>query len=182
MYLGDKRYEEIKRIISEFFCDYEVDTLPIDVYKLCSLMNIILIPYSQCSDEKKISLLNASGDGMSCLDESRGGRFVIYYNDENCGAQRQRFTIMHEIGHIVLEHEESNDETESEANFFARNALAPLPVIIDSGITDLYDISSVFDISLECSGIVLRNLGIRLHYGHTELKDYEKDLLILFKK
>lgn len=182
MYLGDKRYEEIKETIAELYCDYGVDSLPVDVNKLCQAMNIIVIPYSHCSDAKKIALLNASGDGMSCLDYSRGGRFVIYYNDENCGPQRQRFTIMHEIGHIVLEHEESNDETESEANFFARNALAPLPIVIDSDITDLFDISNTFDISLECADIVLRTLGKRLHSSYGELKDYEIELLKMFKK
>lgn len=74
------------------------------MYHLCDFIHIILIPYSKCSNEKKIALLCASEDGMSCLDQSRNGKFVIYYNDEECTIQRQRFTIMHEIGHIVLEH------------------------------------------------------------------------------
>lgn len=39
--------------------------------------------------------------------------FFIYCNDMNCNQQRLRFTIMHEIGHIVLGHKISNDETES---------------------------------------------------------------------
>ena len=43
--------------------------------------------------------------------------------------RRIRFTIMHEIGHIVLDHTEHSDLAESEANFFAKYALAPPPLV-----------------------------------------------------
>ena len=51
--------------------------------------------------------------------------YFILYND-NMDINRIRFTIAHEIGHIALGHEESNDETESEADYFARHLLVPI--------------------------------------------------------
>lgn len=106
--------------------------------------------------------------------------FFIYCNDMNCNQQRLRFTIMHEIGHIVLGHKISNDETESEADYFARNALAPLAIVIKKNITSPDELMNVFDISYQCSGIVIRNLGLKIQYGHMELEKYDLDLLKLF--
>ena len=51
--------------------------------------------------------------------------YFILYND-NMDINRIRFTIAHEIGHIALGHEESNDETESETDYFARHLLVPI--------------------------------------------------------
>lgn len=144
-------------------------------------MEIILIPYRECSLEKQVQLLQASDEGMSCLDYTRGKKFFIYYNDNNRNKQRIRFTIMHEIGHIVLEHEESCEQTESEADFFARNALAPLPIIISNKIYDLEKIVSTFDISYSCAENVSRTLATRLKYGYDELLDYELKLVQQFK-
>lgn len=144
-------------------------------------MEIILIPYKNCSLDKQIQLLQASDEGMSCFDHTRGNKFVIYYNDDNRNKQRIRFTIMHEIGHIVLEHKESCEQTESEADFFARNALTPLPIMIINKIYDLEKIVSTFDISYSCAGNVLRTLAKRLEYGYDELLDYELTLVQQFK-
>lgn len=168
-------------MISQLYEDYEVNRLPIDVFELANKMEIILIPYSNCSLEKQVQLLQASDEGMSCFDHTRGNRFVIYYNDNNRNKQRIRFTIMHEIGHIVLEHKESCEQTESEADFFARNALAPLPIIISNKIYDLEKIVSTFDISYSCAGNVSRTLATRLEYGYDELLDYELTLVQQFK-
>ena len=72
---------------------------------------------------------------------------------------RCRFTVAHELGHIFLGHllyENKkyrtfimNDDTESEANVFARDLLAPACVLHELGITAAEDISTLCNISLE---------------------------------
>jgi|GEM_PF-2722150 len=67
------------------------------------------------------------------------GRYVIVYDSHVRNRDRVRFSVMHEIGHVLMRHFESRnaddpDEDEwrvmeDEANTFARNALCPPPVL-----------------------------------------------------
>ena len=153
MYLSNERYEKIKREIYYLFSDYGISVFPIDIIYLCQQMNIKLVAYSTLSSKKKAEILKISSDGFSYFDNTNWKGYIIYYNDEGVSEQRQRFTIMHEIGHIVLEHNEDTiyELAESEANFFARNALAPIPIVLIKEIVDKFEVSDTFNISLECA-------------------------------
>ena len=73
---------------------------------------------------------NLSIDGITRTDEN--GLCVILYN-RNISVERKRFTVAHEIGHIVLEHTSifgdcdqfSKNSQEKEANAFAGELLVP---------------------------------------------------------
>lgn len=52
--------------------------------------------------------------------------------------------------------------------------------MIKKNITSPDELMNVFDISYQCSGIVIRNLGLKIQYGHMELEKYDLDLLKLF--
>lgn len=134
MRLADSRYEEIKQLITELLSDYSISTLPIDVFLLARKMAIKIYKYSEFVVDERIKIISASQDGMSCyVAESKS--YLILYNDEK-DSNRTRFTIAHEIGHIVLDHECSCEETESEANYFARNLLVPMSIVMYKRISD----------------------------------------------
>lgn len=69
-------------------------------------------------------------DGVCQTDQQ--GRFLIMYQ-ENAAVVRQRFTVAHELAHIVLEHVTmdgssshwSHNAQEAEANAFANELLVP---------------------------------------------------------
>ncbi|SKA13477.1 protein of unknown function [Pilibacter termitis] len=134
--------------------------------------NIHLIRYSSVAKKEDISIKEVvktfgSKDGLTIY---QGGKYVIYYNDRIIHEQRIRFTLAHELGHILLGHlsEENcihrnyihymdNNIFEKEANYFAKNLLAPRPLI------HLYDkrrnidrkfIEKAFGISREMSRFV----------------------------
>lgn len=181
MHLKYGRYEEIKKIISTIYVDYGISKIPFDVVEFCGMAGFKLIPYSRCSKEKKEFLLRFSEDGLSYYDENKKS-YVIIYNDITVSKQRQRFTIMHEVGHIMLEHKNSSDKEEAEANFFARNILAPMPLIILYELNDVNRIATLFDISIECAKISLENYIKRKKTVFSKLKDYEIELISNFKK
>lgn len=57
------------------------------------------------------------------------GRTILFYNDEN-SIERIRFSVLHEVGHILFNHEFSNEEDiysrqEVETNFFVGQLLMP---------------------------------------------------------
>ena len=78
-------------------------------------MGIKIIPYSSFPASKRWLLEKKSEDGFSV--EKTDGQWIIYYNDfKNYG--RVNNTIMHELGHIVLDHTEYSEIAEKEVKFF----------------------------------------------------------------
>ncbi len=69
--------------------------------------------------------LLATGVSQDGFTVRQNGRAVIVYN-EALPETRRRFTIAHELGHIVLGHDCDDRERDAEANCFARNLLMPL--------------------------------------------------------
>ena len=63
-------------------------------------------------------------DGL-ILHEVGTNIFVVLYNDIGNTEARTRWTIAHELGHIMLGHAEDGDKEEIEANAFAAQLLMP---------------------------------------------------------
>lgn len=133
--------------------DAAITKYPFDVFKLLENLDIIVIAYSHMSKETRKACLGQSEDGFSALfDHGTYLRWQIYYNDSK-SYERIRFTLMHELGHISMNHQNENEVSEAEANFFAKYILAP-PIIIDQYIDEIDDfigLSQVFQISQEMS-------------------------------
>lgn len=177
MKLESKRYEEIAKIACEVLMDYGINKFPIDVFELAKKMNIKTLKYSGLDFDERSVLLNGSDDGMSW---KYNNQIYIAYNDLRIKT-RIRFTIAHEIGHIVLGHTESNEENESEADFFARNLLVPPCIFLFNHIMDINVVSNKFDVSMQVALNALNALGNRIIYNHESLTDYEISLLKYLK-
>ena len=122
-------------------------------------------------------LLKKSEDGFSAQLQS--GEWRIYYNDaKNYG--RINNTLMHEIGHIVLDHSEDSDLAESEVKFFAKYALAPPVLIYKLRLTSSAEIEDNFQISHEAAQYAYNYYQKWLAYGSIYLTDYEMTMLELF--
>lgn len=83
--------------------DCELTTYPIDCFEIARRLNYKLIPYSRLSGKKLIAAMQISTDGFHVLVEEKATgmfRWVIFYNDACCW-ERQRWTILHEIGTSV---------------------------------------------------------------------------------
>ncbi len=182
MRLTSNRYNEIEKEVIKLFEQITINKFPINCFEICQQLGIVLMPYSKLSDKKKELLSIGSKDGFNILWETAKDNFlfIIYYND-NMPARRVRFTIMHEIAHIVLGHTEHSDLAESEANHFAKYALAPPPIIGKLHIDDYIELSEVFDVSREFALYSMQNYINWLKYGEPELLEHEITLITLFK-
>lgn len=121
MSLQYKRYEEIKKVVADTLRKGKIVKIPICCFQLVKELKIECIPYSTLPLKKQSVCLQLSEEGFT-LDGA------IYYNDFQI-ATRIRFTIMHEIGHIMLDHTEDDEIAEQEANFFSAYILVP-PVLV----------------------------------------------------
>jgi len=181
--LPDNTYEFIKGEVADLFERYDIRCIPISGFELAVHMEITLIPYSILSEKKRQAAMKYSEDGFYYDDLPLGER--IYYNDA-MPYYRINMTILHEIGHAVLGHNEEMDpeEREVEAKFFAKYAAAP-PVLvhrIDPQCPE--EIMEVFDIGYEAAvyAFAYYHVWLRHYSAIGRLTSYEEKILKLIPK
>ncbi|MCR5847840.1 MAG: ImmA/IrrE family metallo-endopeptidase [Lachnospiraceae bacterium] len=179
--LTDEEYEFIKGEVIYIFEKYNIKCIPVSGFEIASKMKIILVAYSSLSKKKLRKAKEVSEDGFFI---EKNGREYICYNDINRCYQRQNWTILHEIGHIVLDHTGHSEHEEDEANFFAKYAIAPPVLVHKIGAKSPQDIYEVFDISFEAARYAYDYYcSWRFRFERVKtLTSYEKRLLALYKK
>ena len=177
--LSHARYEEIKQIVVDLFYEYDVCCVPVNGFELATKMGIKIIPYSAIHESKRWLFIKKSEDGFSVQKDT--GEWYIYYNDEK-DYGRINNTIMHEIGHIVLDHTEDSELAEKEVNFFAKYALVPPVLVHKLELTDPAAIANVFGVSFLAAQYAYDYYKKWLQYGSKYYTNYELTLLGLFKE
>ncbi len=177
MRLPDELYEFIKGEVVSVLVQYDVRCIPISGFELAYKMPIKLIPYSPLSIDKQIAANQLSRDGFYMEDLK--GTDTIYYND-TIPYERLNMTLLHEIGHCVLDHTGRSDEEEAEAKFFAKYAAAPPPLIHRLTDKSVASIAAAFCISFEAAVFASDYYQKWLLYSGNRYKDYEIRLLHLF--
>lgn len=175
--ISNQRYEEIKRIVVRMFVKYGVSCVPINGFEIAHKMGIKVIPYSAIAPSKRWLLIKKSEDGFSV--KRTNGQWYIFHNDEK-DYGRVNHTIMHEIGHIVLDHTEDSELAEKEVKFFAKYALAPPVLIHKLKLNHPESISQIFEISYEAAYYAYDYYQKWWRHYYGSYTDYEQCLLCLF--
>ena len=179
MALTKEQYDYIEEAILDTFEAVGISSFPINVFELCHKLKIRVIKYSDYSKE----ITKFSDDAYSLYNPKKQ-EYVIVYNDAIESA-RVNFSIMHEIGHIQLDHKKRNltdAEKETEADTFAQKALAPVGVILKLGLKTDIQISSIFNISLPCARVITSNLSFILKYPAIRKKEINSPITALFEE
>lgn len=102
-------------------------------------------------------------DGVSRVD-ANGLMFIMY--KKNCAPVRKRFTLAHELGHIILEHvnigsssQHSTNSQEIEANHFANALLVPaddLKKFMKQSFRQLHDVQQRYDVSKDVAFLAVK--------------------------
>lgn len=133
-----QQYFKIRNLAWEILVKQKVDTLPINIIQICNDMKISVIK------------ANINLDGYSTV---RNDENIIYYKQIN-NIGRIRFTIAHELGHILLNNYNLTlREREKEANMFAARLLTPLGVLQELNVKSAEEISRVCNVSLSMAKI-----------------------------
>lgn len=147
----------------KFVEDY-IEEFPINPFELIKNFGWGLLTYEEmtikdnCTIEDVCECLGT--DGYSIYN---GNNYTIAYNNTIQSYGRINFTLAHEIGHIILNHHKDFNVTsvlednftkeeykilENEANCFARNILAPAPLVQELGFLGmLFKIPKFFAIT-----------------------------------
>ena len=121
----------------------------IDIFSIAnSLPNISLKKYSDVCKRFSMSMqefINTTESEYGSVFKLKD-KYELIYNDSKDN-KTNRFTVAHELGHIILRHNLEDANEEKEANCFARNILCPIPIINSLGLKTIVDYMTVFDVS-----------------------------------
>lgn len=179
--LTDEEYEFIKGEVIHLFVKYNIKCIPISGFEIATKMKITLVPYSSLRGRRLEKALEISKDGFYLEDN---GKEYIFYNNIGVSYERQNMTILHEIGHCVLDHTGHSEHEEYEANFFAKYAIAPPVLVHKIGATGPEDIYYAFDISYEAAYYAYKYY-LKWKWHHQRLgrfTAYETETLRLFRR
>lgn len=152
----------IQQKILEVFRHCGVQTFPVDCFQILERYRIRLFSYQELRETNPIlyrEILRFTEDAC------RYGN-SIYYNEAGCFG-RVRFSLMHELGHILLGHDRETPEFEAEANYFASHLLAPRMAVHYARCQTAASVARLFLITREASGYVLedcRQWERRVHF------------------
>lgn len=195
------RYNYINRLVLQVYASLDKIVFPInpkDIIK--QFLNCRYLSYQKfaeingCTVDEVIEVCKSkSGCTQWDMDTNR---FLILCNEStenhnNYG--RQRWTLFHEIGHILCKHhslaalemlsegnEESNKEFEYEADYFAATVAAPFPLFKELGVKSVMDIQTVFGLSAEAA---LHRYDQYMKWQKDHKKTaWENDMVKLYRK
>lgn len=174
MKLSNKRYEEIKESVTNLLIKHNIFCVPISGFEIASKMGVEVRPYPH---KKYDLLLKVSEDGFTAFKDDKP---IIYYNPYQM-YQRMNNTIMHEIGHIILGHQQESELAEAEVNFFAKYLLAPPALIHKLQLHSPDEIANIFEISHQAAQIAWDYYNKWLLNSGRFYKPYEIKLIDLFQ-
>lgn len=168
MELNNKTFENAKRTITSLIEDYDIK-YPLDIFELCKKMEFEVIPYSTFGNHIELLKKN-SFDGFSNYFEDKK-TWSIFYNENVKPKERRKFTIAHEIGHILLQ-----TQDEGLANFFAGYLLAPAVLIIEYKMSSVEEVMEYFKVGYQCAQSSLNRAKSRILHK-APYSDYEKAII-----
>lgn len=152
-----------------------VTELPVNVVQLCRGMGI------------RVKLFDGDGDGYSTILFGRPRIFV----SRNCSPERQRFTIAHELGHILMGHvgkhmlvnrepSSKDNPIEQAANVFASRLLAPACVLWALDARTPEQIAALCRISQQAAGYRAERMAILHDRGKFLSSPIERQVYVQF--
>lgn len=166
-------YNRVERAAAEVYEACDIRTFPIDCSTLLAHYDLRAIDMDSLK-EKSAELYDLC---LAFSEDSflfREKKLIIY---RNTNPSRTRFSLMHELGHYLLDHCYNTPEDEPEANHFASYLLVPRPVIRYMGRPDIRRISRRFNISWEAARIVCDDYYRWWYYMPRTLPDWEQRLV-----
>lgn len=162
----------IQRKVLDLYQKMEVITYPIQPNKIILSLskNCRILTYQRMAELnnctiRDVAVMCKSNSGATHYNTEYDCCLILYNADMNAG--RILWTLCHEIGHICLGHLDAIEEAEiaytdwqdpynqfeSEADYFAWNLIAPLPIMREMCIRSVSEIQSVYGLSAQAAAL-----------------------------
>lgn len=143
-------YFNVRNNAWEFLIKNDIREFPLDLRKIALNNNWQILSYKKYCELNNLSeseLISRHPDGFTQIVNNS---FLICYNQNN-DRERNRFTIAHEMGHIVLHKTYKGNKLEKEANMFAARILMPMLLIKELNLQSAEELTKVCDVSIEAA-------------------------------
>lgn len=174
-----EKYKKSRNAAWEIMIDYKINSLPVQIQKLCADMKIDVVSYQSGAELIKMLKLESYTKNNDGFAVNINNRHIIFYDNTVEPYGRLRFTVAHELGHIVLGHIDSdnmacrnrvtlwnqgeqltNNELETQANIFASRLLAPAFVLHELHIYTVGELMALTGLSRQASQIRLQRMAV----------------------
>lgn len=151
-----EHYRKARNMSWRVILECGIKKLPIDLGSIADFYNIKVILYSDTNLTQLFHKDVLAGDGFIA---NNSGEKQIFINDKINNRNRRRFTLAHELGHGILNHnigiihyrnseiDSQTDMQELQANVFARDILMPATVLAALDIHTPEEIMKLCDVS-----------------------------------
>lgn len=178
MNYGD--YQKARDLAWQILRREKIRALPVDVVEICRRLGIKVLEHAELAPEV--------GDGLSCV--LAGEPYIFIRPGQS--RQRCRFTVAHELGHVLLGHvgkyrlvnrepSPQDDPVEQAANIFAARLLAPACVLWGCRVSSAAEIAALCDISPTAAGVRWERMQILLTRGKFLTSPMERKVYRQFK-
>ena len=180
-------YDKMVNLALELLMDYEIYDFPLNLKSLTKKLNIKLKKYSELNSVDFEALVEKSPLGTTTMEKYTNYHmeYQLWYNDIDNSVERNRFTIAHEICHVVNEDFEKpiTENDEKLCDYFAKCILAPQCLIISRNEFDINTIVTKYKVSKMVAENWLYAINNRIAtFGKDYLTDTEKSYLKQIKK
>lgn len=159
-----KVYQKSRDLAWEILLREGVRELPVNVVALCHNLGVRVVWYDGARE--------GVGDGFSVMVDGKPQICI----ERGKSVQRTRFTIAHELGHVLLGHvgeytlvnrepSAKEDPVEQAANGFAARLLAPACVLWGCRVSSAAEIAALCDVSDVAAGYRWARMQILLERG-----------------
>lgn len=143
-----EKYKDARNLAWNILLKYNLYSFPIDATKLANKLNIEIYETKDLPND------------IYAFNTTKNNKKIICYKDSG-NININRFTIAHELGHILLNHDNNIKEyKEEQANIFASRLLCPLCLIAHFNFNKIHQITEFFGISEEFATIRLNRFNL----------------------
>ena len=191
------RYFYARHRAYQILCRLEVNSLPVDPWKIAAhFSNIKILKWTELKENlNQDDPLHIDAEGADAKTKHRRGdtEYLVVYDDREANYRRVRWTIAHEIAHIMLGHllefeatalsrgsltEKDYHTLEREADCFAANLLAPMTIIRRiSRLTKKNELMKICDLSETACGHCMEEMR-RIQSGETIRFPFKEEIVL----
>lgn len=185
-----KDYQNTRDTAWRILLDCNLAKLPIDLNPVCRMLGAKTVSYQVHWKQGQVPSIAKETDGMTFYS----GEQPIILFDQSKKAGRIRFTVAHELGHLVLGHvapgqmtvinrepTKTDSPLETAANQFAARLLAPACVLWGVGAHTAKEISELCHISEQAAEFRANRMEILYKRNKFLTSPLERDVYEQFK-
>ena len=193
-----EHYRKARNMSWRVILECGIKKLPIDLGSIADFYNIKVILYSDTNLTQLFHKDVLAGDGFIA---NNSGEKQIFINDKINNRNRRRFTLAHELGHGILNHnigiihyrnceiDSQTDMQELQANVFARDILMPATVLAALDIHTPEEIMKLCDVSRRSAEIRAERMAelyqrniFNQHPAERKVRELFDDFIRKYKK